>query len=106
MSNTNTVATKSEKDIKEIVIVKRWLCNKLIENGFHIKYVKADRDNPQRTVFVFVYTKKLASVKDGLILEHLDEVDKTKKKDMQVVTMSVDDVENVVRKVVKEEIQK
>ena len=106
MSNTNTVATKNEEDIKEIVIVKRWLCNKLIENGFHIKYVKADRDNPQRTVFVFVYTKKLASVKDALILEHLDEVDKAKKKDMQVVTMSVDDVENVVRKVVKEEIQK
>ena len=105
MSNTNT-ATKNEKDIKEIVIVMRWLCNKLIENGFIIKYVKADRDNPQRTVFVFVYTKKLASVKDGLILEHLDEVDKAKKKDMQVVTMSVDDVENVVRKVVKEEVQK
>lgn len=105
MSNTNATA-KNEKDIKEIVIVKRWLCNKLIENGFNIKYVKADRDNPQRTVFVFDYSKKLASVKDGLVLEHLDEVDKEKKKDMQVITMSVDDVKDVVRKVVKEEIKK
>lgn len=62
--------------------------------------------NPHRTVFVFDYSKKLASVKDGLVLEHLDEVDKEKKKDMQVITMSVDDVKDVVRKVVKEEIKK
>jgi len=48
-----------EMNKKYILIFKPKLARNLLRNGFNIVDIKADKNNPDRTIFVFERTKEL-----------------------------------------------